>query len=76
MRIAGLAAATHRSKQRGWFGSQNPVFGTLWDGLVGTFRLLAAKADKLKEEGGWQLLCVCGKEKDMTETSRCVGPLI
>lgn len=48
-----------------------------WDGLVVIFRLLAAKADKLKESGeGWQLLCVCGKEEDMTERSRCVGPLI
>lgn len=30
----------------------HPVFSSRWDGLVGIFRLLAAKADKLKEEGG------------------------
>lgn len=63
MRIAGLAAATHRSKQRGWFGSQNPVFGTLWDGLVGTFRLLAAKADKLKEGGGGNCSVSVGRRR-------------
>lgn len=54
----------------------HPVFGVRWDGLGAIFRLFAAKTDKLKEEGEWQLLCVCGKEKDVTERSRCVGPLI